>query len=106
MYIFDEWEFPLSDVLFISHVTRYSPLKIQAIHNIRVKLVRDVTGRTSFMRLHPEELPTFHKMYTQRVTMEFPPVWLDERDFGDIKAMINIQNEYALHLLLKYCATR
>jgi len=30
--------------------------------------------------------------------MEFPPVWLDERDFGDIKVMISIQYEYALHL--------
>ena len=43
---------------------------------------------------------------TLRVTMEFPPVWLDERDFGDIKVMISIQNENALHLLLKYCAMR
>ena len=32
--------------------------------------------------------------------MEFPPVWLDERDFDDIKVMISIQNEY------EYCATR
>ena len=38
--------------------------------------------------------------------MEFPPVWLDERDFGDIKVMMSIPNAYALHLLLKYCATR
>ena len=38
--------------------------------------------------------------------MEFPPVWLDERDFGDRKVMISIQNEYSLHLLHKYCATR
>ena len=39
--------------------------------------------------------------------MEFPPqVWLDERDFGDIKVMRSIQSEYALYLLLKYCATR
>ena len=29
-----------------------------------------------------------------------------QSDFGDIKVMISIQNEYALHLLLKYCATR
>jgi hypothetical protein len=38
-------------------------------------------------------------------SMEFPPVWLDEGDFGDIELMMTITNECSLHLLLKYSAT-
>ncbi len=33
--------------------------------------------------------------------MQFPPVWLDDWDFGDIKEMISIQNEYTLHFFIQ-----